>query len=303
MKARMITLALAVMLALVVGCKDQEGEEDSASSGSAPPETSYVGHNNYALIDGPVIGTNEVSNSNLRKGLTVTVVNSNPYLNAVRSWATRGSETLADSLFIRWIFLVKNDTANNAFCNINVRGISFKDAEGADLVTTALDDVVYGSVGLVQSKYLKSCLSPGEVGYVMQKISGVSADIYNAVEGVEIESISYDNAAAGTPTVSILPLSYTYDSSTDRLKLTAENLNDDTGYLWPATSFIILLDSEGLPVFWNELNKLSLIPIRLEKGEITEVETEELDFAGNVTKAKIILGFGVDAWNPAWSVK
>jgi hypothetical protein len=304
----MKTIKLCIIVALVVlailgSCKVDDEEDDSSSSSAPPPETAYVGYNNYAVIDGPAIGTNVSSNSNLRKGLTVTLVKKNPYLSISRSFATRGSESVTDSLYFHWILLVSNNTTNNAFCNIKVNTVSFKDSAGDHAPTTALSDNVYGSIGMVGSKYLKSCLSPGEVGYVLQRVTGVSIDIFNLVESVEIQSISYQYASVVTPTVSIMPISYTYDSENDLAKVDIKNAKDDTGYVWIGSSYIIFLDSEGLPVYWSDYDKLKAVPYVIDKDASVTINSEKLDFAGSVTKLKIILGFGVDAWNPAWNIQ
>jgi len=297
----LFALLLAVCL-LILGCKGEDEEDEAGATSSAPPETAFIGHNNYSIIDGPAVGLNTVSNEELRKGLTVTLVNDNQYFTLGRSFATRGDSTITDSLYFHWILLVSNNTTNNAFCDIEVKTISFKEANGEDIPSTAINSKVYGSIGLVESKYFKSCLSPGEKGYVLQKVTAISTDFYSLVEGVEIDSISYRYSSVVTPNVTLLPRSYTYDSSNDIAAIVVKNMNEDDGYVWAGFSYILFMDGDGLPVFWSNLNQFSVVPFLLQKEESTTLTTEQLDFAGSVTKLKIIVGFGVDAWNPAWSI-
>lgn len=300
-----IFVALLIVFALAVlgACKMEEEEEEEPSRSSAPPATTYVGHNNYSIIDGPAIGKNTASNADLRKGLTTTLVNSNQYLSIDRSFATRGDDSIIDGLYFHWILVVTNNTQNNAFCEVSVNTVKFKDSDDEPITSTVSSGLVIGSIGLVNSKSLKSCLGPGESGYVMKKVTGISTGIFEEVNQVEIDSITYKYASVINPNVTILPRSYSYDSSNDVAIVVVKNMNEDPGYFWAGLSYFIFLDADNLPVFWSKLNQFAMVPYSLNKEESVAINSEELDFSGSVQKVKILIAFGVDAWDSAWNIK
>ena len=312
------------------GCMSDTGEDPDNSASAIPlddraPVTEYTGRNNRSVIRGPQIGMLTASNNELSKPLKLTQIKANKNFLLGPAKATRAENTAG--LTVRFILPIKNTTDNKAFCGIKTVGLEFK-YQDEGITTDAMDQEAIGSVGIADSNSTESCLGPGEVGYFLQKIKAAYIgflSFYGNVDEVEIEKVIVTSVSVINPNLSIAVTSYSYtdfDPTSDMLYEGAENhvladsitgvdgpitltfeitnTNIDPIFVWAGSSYYILLDNAGTPVYWGIINSLGVLPTQLLAGDSATLESTEMMFQGASHRMIIMMGFTVDAFTKAW---
>ena len=324
----LIGVIVFLSILFLQGCaanSDAENEGPAIPLEDRAPVTEYTGRNNRSVLRGPQIGMLTASNNELAKPLKLTQVTANKNFIIGPAVATRAENTAG--LTVRFILPIKNTTENKAYCGIKTVGIGFK-YQGESITTDAINKEAIGSVGIANSNSTESCLAPGEVGYFLQKIKAVYTgflSFYGNVDEVEIAKITVSSVSVINPNLAIAVTSYSYtdfdptsdilyegaendilaDSTTDvngPIKLTFDilNINIDPIFVWAGSSYYILLDNAGSPIYWGIIDSFGVLPSQLLAGESATLESAEMLFQGASHRMIIIMGFTVDAFSKAW---
>jgi hypothetical protein len=234
-----ITRLSAVAVMLCVAC------------GPTPALPSFSGNNNSAVLTGPAIGSGTTTNSALQKALSVSVAGPSAVLPVGRAFALRADSTSEST---RVVVEVRN-TGKTARCFITATGLELRDGAGATVISRPTT-FVQGSVGQVgpgnKPILTDTCLAPGEAGWLMT--------IFLAPKGEQLFSraqsvvFRWDNASGDailTPVPKLTPTGYRVATGAIDVAFT----NDGAGAALLSEHFskYLLLDAEGLPLFWGFL--------------------------------------------------
>lgn len=317
-----IYLLIVLLIPFIFACSNEEDEESAPPviSGTAPVESTFIGQNNIAVLEGGAIGTGQNANSDLYKNIAIVLKNSNPYFTIGPAVIARSSVESTTS--VKLILSVKNNTENLAFCDITTVGIALNDGLDQWIVTTISNNNVLGSMGIADSRYPASCLAAGRTGYMLQSISALDDSMLSLFEDVnqlEIDEIVYGSSSVIDPNISIIPQSYSV--SDEGVSIAIKNTNQDYGYVWPGRSYVILLDydsavpddsttdtpgrplySPGTPFHYFVIDSSFSLPYQLRPGEDATMDSGPIDFLGASYKAIFLLGLGTDAWSSAYNI-
>ncbi len=309
--------AVIILAIFIFACSSEEDQSSPpAVEGDSPVESSFSGQNNIATLEGGEIGSGIVANEYLYK--TISVVLKNPSSH----FSLGPAKIIDDGLSVKLILPVKNNTENLAFCNIVPEGMALYDFADQWIVTTISDNKVIGSLGIADSTDASSCLAADKTGYILQSITAVDESfisLYDDVEQLEIDEITYGSSSVIDPNISVIPQSYSIKDGAVTVDI--KNTNQDYGYVWPGRSYVILLDyddevpedsttdtpgdpiySPGTPFYYFVIDSSFSMPYQLKPGEEAEMESDEIDFEGSSKKAIVILGLGADAFSSAYNV-
>ncbi len=330
---------------MVFGCAPEEEEESSPTAVvvDIPVETTFIGGNNAATMEGVLIGTGDTSNDELARSVQVALKTPSDYFSIVSARITREK---TDSISVQLILTIKNKTENLAFCGVTTTGITLNDGLGSWIISDISNNKVLGDLGIGESKYPASCIRHGKTGLMLQSITAYDEnmlDLYDEIAQIEIDEIIYLTSSVIDPNIKILPQSYSVVD--DIVTVDILNEDEDYGYVWPGRSYMVLLDYDGtieetttdattdtteyvivdqttdtstdittytiekpgyvpgIPLFYFPIGGSLSFPYQLKPGEDATMDSSVIEFSGSSYKAKIILGLGTDPWSPAFKEK
>ncbi|MDP3502076.1 MAG: hypothetical protein Q8S33_17195 [Myxococcales bacterium] len=216
----------------------------------APARPSFTGNNNSAVLTGPSIGTGAAMLFELRKALSVTVAGPSAVLPVGRAFALRFNSRSESA----WIVVEVRNTGTMARCFITAGGLELRDGAGA-VVGSESTTFVQGSVGQLgridQPIFTDTCLAPGEAGLLMTSFSAATGELlFSRAEALVFR---WENASGNVPFMPAPKLTPTGYTVTSTGAINVAFTNDGTGAALMTSSKYVLLDGEGLPLFWGFL--------------------------------------------------
>ena len=220
--------------------------------GTTPTPPTFSGNNNAAVLTGPSIGTGANAPSTLQKALSVTVAGPSAILPVGRAFALRSSTTSEST---RVVVEVRN-TGTTARCFITAGGLELRDGAGVS-VTSQSTTFVQGSVGQVGTAdkpvLTDTCLAPGEAGLLMTiHIAAAGEQLFSRAESLVFRWENASGSAPSTPAPKLTPTGYMV-TSTGAINVALTNDGTGAALMVDHFSKYVLLDGEGLPLFWGFL--------------------------------------------------
>lgn len=254
------SLVLLVMAVILAGCGNGTPPGGNDDDGDGTPTNPLQGHNNYALLSGPAIGTGEYNADGLYyKTVPVQVVNGDEHLQVDTVAHLWSGNTTACDVIIK-VKNISNEPVYYVQAGVSLYyGAPFYMYD--DLTPIGTIDV-HGSVGLISSDYgdyyYYNSLAPGEEGYIT---TGRLVVHYDYVEHVKV-GVSCNDWQVQDPGIAVIPQSYQV-AGDGTVSITIKNTGStEVEFDQYGAGYGILFDGDR-PVFTNyfpltELSKTSL---------------------------------------------
>ncbi len=208
----------------------------------APPVATST--NNSAEIMGPTIGMDTLSASAIRKTVKVNLMAALPAGLEVTTAHTFGP---GKGIFYV-IGFVNRGVVAGLPCEIRSGMVTLRDGAG-QVVLVDSPGVFTGSVGMVNTRWVESCLASGESGYLLGVKPSTDVDLYARTEQIDFAIVS---TSVGTPVAArVVPTSYSASSSS--LSVTIRN-DGAARVKVGAFSRFVLFDAQG-PIQWGFLGQ------------------------------------------------
>jgi hypothetical protein len=220
--------------------------------GSPSARQSFSGNNNSAVLTGPSIGTAATANATLQKALSVSVSGPSAALPVGKAFALRSTSTMEST----HVVVEVRNAGTTARCFISAAGLELRDGTGATVSSQPIS-FVQGSVGQLgpadKPILTDTCLAPDEAGLLMT--------IFAAAPGEQLFSraqslvFRWENASGSVPLTPAPKLTPTWHTVTSTGAINVTFINDGTAAALMVDHFskYVLLDSEGLPLYWGFL--------------------------------------------------
>jgi len=201
-----------------------------------PGSEFYQTGNNSGRLSGPVVGTGEVNNADLRVRIPYDITLPNPSIEVRQVYLTRRSSGRSS------LIAVLRNTSAQLHCFIRLGPIELVDLTGAVVPDALIVDEPFatGSQSSGRVVYTSTCLAPGERGYVT--MSG-SFD-YRSIGRATVVGVQSDGDGFDIVREAVLPLSYSVDGSSLQVRIQNQGMQS---YFIFAMEHVIL-DENGLPL-------------------------------------------------------
>jgi len=254
-----------------------------AGAGSGGPAPTL---DNSADLVGPAIGTEAFDASTMRRVVPVNVTTPLAGLSVGPAYLTRLGSTDETA----YLSLPVHNTGTGYPCDIKTASYAWR-TNTAQIAPPRSPIYLDGSVGAVGTSYLRTCLAPGETGFLIDiEIAEGGVAVFSAVTSIELALSSSTQGKA--PAGQLLPTSYNFgkcgNMPTLRVEATAMNapvrLAVDGLELGP----VVFLDADGLPAGWTyvEIDQLT----RLDPGQTVHFYSD-LGWAPAVSRLQVFLPF------------
>ena len=258
---------------------DTPNTEPEVLTPSGDDSTLYLGANNTAVLQGPVIGTGAVPNADGVRDITVSVGSLGNGL-ALRSLSVFENP---QDILVEYVALIEN-TSDQFVCEIDIIEGIIVNQEGDE---SRLDIDTSGSIGTLPpfgniTGYSNRCVSPGSTVF---GFGNFPIDDAIEVRGDGLDPTDFDNTSFD---LIVEPVSYEVqaDGQIDVLIANRGNLQ-----VFPERLDLYLLNSDGSIV--GLLRGVPQIgsPTSLEPGAESIISTFSNNFAGQVSTVRAVINF------------
>jgi len=237
---------------------------------------------NSALLSGPMIGTNELPNSDVHKSISFIAENPSADFEILHATAYRsGFRGLMDEAGFVVVHL-RNNSAEIQ-CGVTYRGSTTYDSNGQVLAGrfNTSPGAVQGSLAInSDGEHQDSCISPGEIVYI-RIAPGLQAP-YDLLEGIRIGEIS-GKPSIGVSTLAMVPISYEVNG--DVVDVLVVNRSAETLDLF--SSHVFVLSDEGVPIF----TRFEIHDTELLSGDELVLSYPDSLLKGSASTIRVVLDY------------
>ena len=262
-------------------------------------ETPHKGHNNYALLSGPVLGSGTVPNEDYYKKINLEYIADNIPFSELQ---LEKHFSIPDKVY------ATKQAVSGEYCDIYIpiknissdsiyaigSSLEFFDNKGTPIDINIASNRMHGSAALSSQEGVIPCffnvssLAPEETGYIT-----IMTDSFSKIDTIQIRIIYSWHEAAETNS-SVLPLSYTYENSI--ITVTFKNTGKNPVYVG-ALHEVIGFDEKDVPLFITNVLRTKYTPHfdinynyqLLNAGEIGTAIIEPIYFPYKSTITKILV--------------
>ncbi|MCD4829723.1 MAG: hypothetical protein K8R90_09885 [Candidatus Cloacimonetes bacterium] len=276
MKRFAVLLALAVLLTLLA-C----GNNDD--NNTIPPPPLQPGNNSATLI-GEQIGSGQSGVEPLRQPIEVTVLSPHPALSLGQGYKARAN---VDTSVVQWLVEVTN-TGEEALAGISAGSIVYLDTAGEVMEYTGPTSTnLFGNVGITTLGSDTSCLAPGESGWLLGQLT---LD-YDTLATLQLGYLADLGETPTAPQARMIPQSYNVlDTGWWNLEIMVKNTGSWVARLGSFSSVCMLIDVDGTPLFWGELDYMTDDAGTTEAGQ-SRVMYGHMPYTSAAGTMQVIVGF------------
>ncbi len=264
----------------------------------APVPPPFLGDNNSAVLTGPAVGTSANAIATLRKPLTVSVAGPSATLPAARAFALRPSSTTEST----YLVVEVSNAGTTPLCFISYKELEVRDSAGLTLKLRQ-GGFVQGSVGQLGSRskpiLTDTCLAARERGLILDIALATSGEqVFTRAESIVFRWDTATESEPAMPAPKLTPTAYSVTSA-GAVNVAFTNTGSGEALMVGHFSRFVLLDPEGLPLFWGFIrDKTSPSGGRIPAGGEGSVEEGTTSgYGGAATRLRAILDFDVPPAN------
>jgi len=253
-----------------------------------PPPKPTDTPNNSATLSGAAIGDGSASTEQLRKELSLTLTEANPDFELGKAYAV-AEDLGSQSGALYWVIPVTN-VSEQFHCGISLSRLRFKN-ENDEVLSEKETAFVVGSVGKEDRFFQDNCLRPEEQGYF---VGTDTRAVHSRVDSLEVDGIITNTFGLLPAETRVIPQNYTVEEAVGKsqiVNIDVKNAGPDTVDLSGGAT-IILLDDEGLPLYWETTTETEEQAGSLAPGGTGRV-SGEFAYEGRATTLYVSVLFGL----------
>jgi hypothetical protein len=276
MRREALPFVLLAVLSVAGACGG--GAEDGPAGGT---DSQY----GWTELGGARVGAGAAQPSELRKPITVNVLGSGGYVIG-KGFAMRVSPTSQGASVV--VAIANKD--KELRCYVKAQPWVWRTSTGAALPSSLDFNFVHGSLGMYtgSGNLADSCLGPGEHGYLLDVREDSARNYYDELAAVDVQFADVSDRAVHRPDFRFVAKSYAFANG----QLSVPFHNEGTGAAphHSGLSTYVLLDGDGLPLFWSFLAVTD--KKRIEPGEtVTATDNQIVNFQGASSRLELLLAF------------